>query len=185
MTNSVTFPASIGGDGLTYTDDDNPSTGLANGGAVVRFLPLVSNVVAAANYMATQAEGCSQSVSTTASSTTSLTISTGSKSLTLAQTGKAFAIGQTVNIADSTGLNVMAGTITAYNSATGAMTVNATNTAGSGTYSAWTISVGGFIGSASLFQAVLTFNSKTLTANSNVVIPAAATIFQAINSGAL
>jgi hypothetical protein len=142
MANSVTFPSSIGGDDNTYTDDNNPDTGLAGGGAAVRLIPMFSNVVNIANYVITVGSNAVNAPATNATSTTSLTIGTGSKSLTLAQTGKLFYIGQTVSISDSTGLNVMSGTITAFDSGTGAMTVSVTNTIGTGTIASWIISVG-------------------------------------------
>jgi hypothetical protein len=142
MANSVTFPSSIGGDDNTYTDDNNPDTGLAGGGAVVRLIPMFSNVVNIANYVITVGSNAVNAPATNATSTTSLTIGTGSKSLTLAEIGKLFYIGQTVSISDTTGLNVMSGTITAFDSGTGAMTVNVTNAIGTGTIASWIISVG-------------------------------------------
>lgn len=76
-----------------------------------------------------------------ATSTTSLTVGAGSKSLTI-QTGKQFQIGQPVRIAyTTTPSDYMDGQVTAYNSGTGAMTVNVTATGGSGTQSAWTVSL--------------------------------------------
>ena len=55
MANSVTFPPSLGGSGLTVTDDSNPTTGLANGGHRVRFVPALSQVVAVADNTVTKA----------------------------------------------------------------------------------------------------------------------------------
>ncbi|MFN9251587.1 MAG: hypothetical protein ACK58O_11110, partial [Brevundimonas sp.] len=61
---------------------------------------------------------------TSATSTTSLTIGTGSKSLTV-QTGKRFVIGQWVTITSTASpANWMHGQITAYTSGTGALLVN-------------------------------------------------------------
>ena len=78
---------------------------------------------------------------TSATSTTSLTVATGSQSLTI-QTGKLFSIGQFVVIArTSAPANYMAGQITAHNSGTGALIVNVTSFEGSGTYTDWTISL--------------------------------------------
>lgn len=80
---------------------------------------------------------------TSATSVTSLTIaSSGSVSLTLAQTGKAFAVGQSVVLAmTATPTTWMNGVITAFTSGTGAMTVALAMASGSGTASAWTISL--------------------------------------------
>jgi hypothetical protein len=49
--NSVTFPVELGGDGMELTDDDNPTTGLANGGNILRFVPALRNMVAVARYV--------------------------------------------------------------------------------------------------------------------------------------
>lgn len=76
-------------------------------------------------------------------STTSLTIGIGTQNFTT-QTGKAWQVGQQVLIAmAATPLNWMHGTITAYNSATGAMTVVTARSNGSGTAVSWVISLSG------------------------------------------
>lgn len=85
-------------------------------------------------------------------STTSVAIGTGSKSFTT-QTGKNFQIGQSVRVAyTTTPTNYMDGQITAYNTSTGALTVNVASVGGAGTYAAWTISLavssGGYLSSA-------------------------------------
>lgn len=41
---SVTFPVELGGDGNTYSDDDNPNTGLGNDGHRQRFVPCLMNL---------------------------------------------------------------------------------------------------------------------------------------------
>lgn len=82
----------------------------------------------------------SQLVST---STTSLTIGTGSKSLTV-QTSKAYLANQVVRIySTATPDNYMDGTVTSYDSGTGALVVNVTATNGSGTLAAWTVILNG------------------------------------------
>lgn len=75
------------------------------------------------------------------SSTTSLLIGTGSKSLTI-QTGKGFQVGQFVMVANTvTPANYMLGQITSYNNATGALVVNVASVGGTGTFAAWTVSL--------------------------------------------
>jgi len=77
---------------------------------------------------------------TTATSTTSLAIGTGAKSLTI-EADKELIPGMTVFIADDAApsTNNMTGTITSYNSTTGALVVDITSVNGSGTKTAWTI----------------------------------------------
>jgi len=86
---------------------------------------------------------------TSATSTTSLTIGLGSKSLTI-QTGKAFAVGQPVTIADNAApaTNWMAGNISAHTPGTGAITVNVLRTSGSGTIASWTVALAGPVNTA-------------------------------------
>jgi hypothetical protein len=78
---------------------------------------------------------------TSATSTTSLTVGTGAKSLTI-QTGKSIVVGMEVVIAyTTTPTTRMVGTVTAYNSGTGALDVTVSSTSGSGTQAAWTVSL--------------------------------------------
>jgi hypothetical protein len=70
----------------------------------------------------------------------SLAIGTGSKSVTLTATAgqsRRYEIGQTVYIAN--GANNMSGAVTAYSSATQVLTINATSTSGSGSFTSWIV----------------------------------------------
>ena len=79
-------------------------------------------------------------------STTSLAIGTGSKTLTV-ETGKMFQPGQFISIVDqANNANYMSGQATAYTSATGSLTVDVVASGGSGTISAWNISLSGTAG---------------------------------------
>lgn len=80
------------------------------------------------------------SPATYATSTSSITPVIGANAFTLAQTGKAFVVGQFVTVADSTAPATIFfnGAITAFNSSTGAITVDARVVLG-GSSSAWTI----------------------------------------------
>lgn len=75
-----------------------------------------------------------------ATSTTSLVIGTGSRTFTLAETDRAFAVGMRVRAADNAApaTNYMDGTVTAYSGTT--LTVLMDATAGSGTIANWTVS---------------------------------------------
>lgn len=100
---------------------------------------LASEVNGYASNAAASAATATNAPGTSATSTTSLAIGTGTKSLTV-QTGKAFVVGQWVTVTSTaTPANWMHGQITAYTSGTGALTVNVTAVGGSGTYAAWTI----------------------------------------------
>jgi hypothetical protein len=99
-----------------------------------------------------------------------MTISTGSKAFTLAQTGKSFVVGQQVVISNTASpTNWMAGTITAFTSGTGAITVNVALISGSGTsVTTWTISQCGpalacVLKSGDTMTGTLTISSGDLT----------------------
>ncbi|MEN9885538.1 MAG: hypothetical protein RL758_116 [Pseudomonadota bacterium] len=154
---SVYFDPAVGGNGSTVSDDANPSTGLADGGHRTRFVPALAQVVAIAGNTVTKAQEAAASAAsasasaltainapgTQATSTSSVSIGTGSKSFTLAQTGKSFVVGQYVQVVSTASpANYMVGAVTAFNSGTGAMTISVTNAAnvgGSGTFSAWAV----------------------------------------------
>lgn len=48
---TVTFPTALGGDGSTVSDDNDPVTGLGNGGHRTRFVPSLKNIVAIAQMV--------------------------------------------------------------------------------------------------------------------------------------
>ena len=78
-------------------------------------------------------------LSTTATSSTSLSLGIGTKSLTV-QAGKGFAAGMYVSIAYTTAPNArMTGVVQSYNSASGVLVVATDTVTGSGTQTAWTI----------------------------------------------
>ena len=78
-------------------------------------------------------------------STSSLTIGTGSKTLTVG-TNLSYSINQSVLISNN-GSNYMIGLVTDYTAGTGSMTVNVQNAYGSGTYTSWTVNLDGAVGS--------------------------------------
>lgn len=98
----------------------------------------VSLATIQANNAASSAQSALLAPGTSASSTTSILIGTGSKTFTI-ETGKLFVEGMTLK-ADSTG-NWIIGTVSSYNSGTGELVLNVTTISGTGTYSDWTISV--------------------------------------------
>lgn len=106
---------------------------------------------------------------TSSTSTTSLTIATGTQTFTT-QTGKAWAVGQPVVIArtSAAATTYMQGTVTAYTSGTGAMSVAVASgaTGGTGTFTDWTISLTGPRGSAGVLPFV-TISTNTTAVASN------------------
>lgn len=174
---SVTFPTSVGGDGSTVTDDSNVTTGLGGGGHRTRFVPSLSQLVAVAQFVVNLCTAALNGAATSATSTTSLLIGTGTKALTLAQTGKGFAIGQTVVIASNAGAtNQMIGIITAFNSGTGAMTVEVSSVGGAGTLADWTVAVSSTAGvssSRNINVAGLATGGGNLAADRTITVTAA------------
>ena len=76
----------------------------------------------------------------TSSSTTSLLIGTGSKTLTVG-TGLGYALGMPLKLASAANVaNYMKGVVTAYNSVTGSLTINIASIGGSGTFADWAVS---------------------------------------------
>lgn len=95
-----------------------------------------------------------QLVSTTATSASTLTISSGSKSL-VTQPGKAWAVGTWVYLAYAGSVgNLMQGQIDAYNPTTGALSVVVVGTTGGGTYSSWVIGLTAVASSASMVSLI-------------------------------
>ena len=62
MANTVYFDPAVGGNGLTVTDDGNPTTGLDNDGHRARFVPALAQVVAVAQHVVDTASGIGDDV---------------------------------------------------------------------------------------------------------------------------
>lgn len=200
-------------DGATLNDSDPYLADVAD--AVTSSLTAVANAAAAsassasssataaaasATAAATSATNASTSAATAASyassainapgtsadSTTSLLIGTGSKSLTIT-TGKAFSLGQFVILASKANTsNYMFGQITAFTSGTGALTVNVTSIGGSGTLADWTISLSapGATGAITA-TSTDTFQNKTINLSNNTLSGTVAQFNAAISDGDL
>lgn len=116
----------------------------SNGAAQVSLATAQANAAAASAATAINAPG------TSASSTTSLTIGVGSKTLTI-QSGKALVIGMTVKIAmTASPTSWMTGDITNYDAGTGVLDVFVVAINNSGSASAWTVSLSGATGVISI-----------------------------------
>lgn len=122
------------------TQASNASTSATNAATSATNASNSASAAAASAATAVAAPG------TNATSTTSLSVGTGSKSLTI-QTGKDLVVGMAVNIAyTTTPTTYMHGIITAYNTGTGALDVTVSKISGSGTYALWTVSLVGNAG---------------------------------------
>lgn len=111
-----------------------------------------------------------QNIGTTllATSNTSNTIGTGTKNFTITQSSSALVIGGFVAIVSQANVtNYMSGQITGFSG--GVLTVNVTNTGGSGTFSDWEIILSGAQGSSGSAPAFNTITNGTNTAAAMVV----------------
>lgn len=139
---------------------DAPADFNANADAFLGALPTMQSEI---NAFITALPTAVNGIDYNGTSTTSLTVGTGTKSLTT-QTGKNFQIGQSVRVASTASpANYMDGQITAYDSSTGAMTVEVASIGGSGTLAAWTISLAITAGSYVTLAGSETLTNKTLT----------------------
>lgn len=125
--NNTTNPYGLGGDGHTTIV---PGESLSN-----FFLFMFS--------------GINQLFSFNNTSSTSITIGTGSKVFTVTL-DVPYGVGQNIKVVDvaAPSTNFMFGDVTAYNSSTKALTINVTGTGGSGTLSNWNLTVSGIQGAA-------------------------------------
>lgn len=140
--------------GNAYNPGTNPG-GMAAGGHRINFVPALQDVALIADSVADAADAAALSASSAstsatsaaneagrlnATSTTSVSIGTGSKSFTT-QTGKSLDVGTYAEVvsAANPSTHYMAGQVTAYNSGTGALTMNVLLASGSGSRSDWTI----------------------------------------------
>jgi hypothetical protein len=113
------------------------STGATGIGATGATGAIPSNIVTTDTRQTITGEKVIQALYET-TSTTSLSVSSGTKTLTIG-TGLNWVTGSAVNIRRTSGIGSMNGTVTSYNPVTGVMVANITSDTGSGTYSAWNI----------------------------------------------
>lgn len=135
----------------TYSDDGSAARDMRYGGFRQWLLPMISAAMTVCSTVASDTASAAASAAAAASSAAtltgayagSITIGTGPKSFTT-NTGKQFAAGTFILVYQtSTPTNWMAGQVTAYNSGTGAITIEVVATNGSGALSGWTLAVSG------------------------------------------
>lgn len=130
--------------GIATTQASNASTSASSASTSATN---ASNSASAAATSATNAENSALSVGArlVSTSTTSMSIGTGSKTCTV-QTSEGWAVGMFITVYRTSDITqFMVGQITAYNTGTGQLDFSVTtgNTNGSGTYTDWTVVVGG------------------------------------------
>mgnify|MGYP003525153983 FL=1 len=120
--------------------DVNAKQVLADASADAAALSEAAAELAEANAVAA-ASSAINSPATYATSTSSITPAIGTNAFTLAQTGKAFVVGQFVTVADATTptTKFFNGAITAFNSGSGAITVTAIVVVGTSSGSNWVV----------------------------------------------
>lgn len=119
-----------------------------------------------------------QLTATTGTSTTSLTIGTGSKTLNT-QTGKVWSVGSYLYVVSSVSVsNLMIGQVTAYNSGTGSLTVNVTSTSGSGTISNWILGLSAPLGSSASFSGTISASVFQLDSTSSLYLSSGNPVLQ-------
>ncbi|HYD79849.1 MAG TPA: hypothetical protein VEC06_08570 [Paucimonas sp.] len=122
----------------------------------------IADTTASAAAAAASAATAAAAPGTSATSTTSLSIGTGTKTLTI-QTGKSIAVGAKMLVARTSDVTKwMLGSVVSYNSSTGelVLTVGTGDTSGSGTYTDWTVSLSGPMGTSTKIQNVVTGTSN-------------------------
>ena len=114
---------------------------------------------------------------TSGTSVTALTVGAGAQAL-VTQTGKAWAVGQPVVVARTSAPSTtrMSGTITAYTTGTGAMSVMVDTVMGTGTFTDWTISLGTARAPDSLPIQVITANTAAVVGFHYVLAAAGITL---------
>lgn len=120
---------------------------------------------------------------TSATSTTSLTIEEGSKSLII-QTGKLFSVGQWVVISSTASpSNQMSGQITAHDNTTGVLSVSVSDLNGAGVFESWVIALTPS-GARKILQRTITAADTLLSTDNGKLINASGTFTLSVTAAA-
>lgn len=166
MTNTVYFDPAVGGNGLTVTDDGNPTTGLDNDGHRARFVPALSQVVAVASHVVDTAQDVNDDATTASTAAITATAQAG------IATNKA---GEAATSATNAANSATAASTSATNSANSA--TSAGNSATSAAASASTATT-----KASEASVSATSASNSATSANNSAIAAGVSAANAANS---
>lgn len=135
--------------GNAYSDDGSTPQDMQHYGYLTHLLPMIGDTATVAGQVAIDAAQAALDAGTASNgalalrgtSTTSLAVSAGTKTLTT-QTGKQFTAGNYVTISrTSAPTTLMHGVVTSYSGST--LTVEVATIAGSGTFTDWTIALSG------------------------------------------
>ena len=138
--------------GNAYSDDGSTPQDMQHYGYLTHLLPMIGDTATVAGQVASDAAQAAIDAATASNgalalrgtSTTSLAVSAGTKTLTT-QTGKQFTAGNYVTISrTSAPTTLMHGVVTSYSGAT--LIVEVATVAGSGTFTDWTIALSGASG---------------------------------------
>ena len=138
--------------GNAYSDDGSTPQDMQHYGYLTHLLPMIGDTATVAGQVASDAAQAAIDAATASNgalalrgtSTTSLAVSAGTKTLTT-QTGKQFTAGNYVTISrTSAPTTLMHGVVTSYSGST--LIVEAATIAGSGTFTDWTIALSGASG---------------------------------------
>jgi hypothetical protein len=116
---------------------NNKNTPNGNGGVDIVLAYQLQDLTGKEVFIAKEDWGGTQVAKDEYASTTSISIGTGSKAVTIATGLTQYSSGQFVIIKYDAN-NYMTGTLSSYNSGTGLFTINSTTAVGSGTYAVWT-----------------------------------------------
>jgi hypothetical protein len=178
VTYSVTFDPSVGGDGSQF-DDSSGAHGMADGQHAINFFPLLQQYLAVAAFLVAKAAEAADYANTAlnapgtqATTSSSVTVGTGSKTIVLNQSGKAFVKSLRVRIAsDANVANYVEGAITSFSGTN--MTINADSFGGSGNFADGIVTPavgGGVPASRTISAAGLATGGGDLSANRTITV---------------
>lgn len=149
MTVIVQIPLSLGGTNVPYNDGTGPYgmfSGTGGYGVRTYFMPMVSEVIAACSVAVTAASSATNAANVNGTSSSSVTVGTASGTATFVmnEANRAIAKGMHLvfaNTADPT--NYIFGPAQSWDAGTKTVVINKEKVNGSGTFSAWTVSLSG------------------------------------------
>jgi len=190
MVDTVTFSTDIGGTGETFTSGSDPTTGMGDGGYLVRFFKILANVIAVAAFIATKASEAAASAltalnapGTTATSVTSndVTGAVGTTKTWQIQSGKTIVKGMVMTGVDSSAPSTRSVTGVVMDYTGTALQLKITSIVGTGTgivtwqFHLAATGAGAVPSSRAVNTSGLASGGADLTADRTITVPAATT----------